>query len=322
MQLETIETPKMSAAKRVLQYAARGPLFKTLSSVPPADEWCTHGTALAHQLNPQSATEEEEEEATFTNNFDKDIIMASRIFHLYLPIFFWCRQLVKKARATNPKQAVGIGLSAPQGCGKTTLVNFLTELFHRDGLVCSAVSFDDFYLTGAEQDIISVEHASNPLLQVRGNAGTHDVELGERTLRALLQRDPNVAIPRYNKSARNGKGDRYDSSMWFKQTNKSDVVLLEGWMAGFVPTAVSRSGGGGGGGSGGGGGGSGDDARGSLREIDGMLSAYDAWHQQMDAWVVVEIDELEHVYQWRMEAEHAMKASGRDGMSDDEVREM
>jgi D-glycerate 3-kinase len=110
--------------------------------------------------------------------------------------------------------------------------------------------------------------------------------------------------------------------MWFKQTNKSDVVLLEGWMAGFVPTAVSRSGGGGGGGSGGGGGGSGDDARGSLREIDGMLSAYDAWHQQMDAWVVVEIDELEHVYQWRMEAEHAMKASGRDGMSDDEVREM
>jgi pantothenate kinase-related protein Tda10 len=36
-----------------------------------------------------------------------------------------------------------------------------------------------------DQRQLAVENPDNPLLQVRGNAGTHDIELGRATLEAL-----------------------------------------------------------------------------------------------------------------------------------------
>ncbi len=40
-----------------------------------------------------------------------------------------------------------IGISAPQGCGKTTLVEQLQELFNGNGTTAVSASVDDFYLT-------------------------------------------------------------------------------------------------------------------------------------------------------------------------------
>jgi D-glycerate 3-kinase len=40
-----------------------------------------------------------------------------------------------------------MGISAPQGCGKTTLVEQLQELFAATGRCAASVSIDDFYLT-------------------------------------------------------------------------------------------------------------------------------------------------------------------------------
>ena len=40
----------------------------------------------------------------------------------------------------------------------------------------------------------------------------------------------------------------------------------------------------------------------------------------MDAWVVVAVDDHEYVFEWRLQAERAMAAQGRPGMSDEQVR--
>ncbi len=56
-----------------------------------------------------------------------------------------------------------------------------------------------------------------------------------------------------------------------------------------------------------------------LAEVNERLRAYDAWHSLMDAWVVLAVEDPEFVYRWRLQAEHAMAAKGRPGMSDAQV---
>jgi D-glycerate 3-kinase len=48
---------------------------------------------------------------------------------------------------------VVVGLSAPQGSGKTTMVEFLRRLAGMDSLRAAVLSIDDFYLTNAEQRV-------------------------------------------------------------------------------------------------------------------------------------------------------------------------
>ena len=71
-----------------------------------------------------------------------------------------------------------IGVSAPQGCGKTTMTDLMRKFFlfqsstvrHKLVLNCIAMSLDDFYLTGKDQDELATTFSSNnPLLQYRGN---------------------------------------------------------------------------------------------------------------------------------------------------------
>ncbi|EOD06569.1 hypothetical protein EMIHUDRAFT_247483 [Emiliania huxleyi CCMP1516] len=117
-------------------------------------------------------------------------------------------------------RAVGIGISAPQGCGKTTLVDTLVGRFAADGLA------------------------------------------------------------------------------WHVQRDPVDVLLFEGWMAGFAPA--------------------GDAARlagldPDLALVDSFLRGYAEWHDKMDAWAVIGIDDLSHVCAWRTQAEQAMAAAGRPG---------
>lgn len=89
--------------------------------------------------------------------------------------------------------------------------------------------------------LVVQDNASNRLLQVRGNAGTHDLQLGTRTLEALRSAgggDDNgsrVAVPRYDKSQNGGRGDRADPTRWPHVQGPLDIVLFEGWMLGFRP---------------------------------------------------------------------------------------
>ena len=74
-----------------------------------------------------------------------------RIFWYYLPVFFWCQRQLKQHRAACGAQAspppLVIGISAPQGSGKSTLVEQLEVLFRHAGSTAVGVSIDDFYLT-------------------------------------------------------------------------------------------------------------------------------------------------------------------------------
>ena len=81
----------------------------------------------------------------------------------------------------------------------------------------------------------------NPLLQGRGNPGTHDVALGAATLRRLTHWRPGgrVPVPRYDKSARGGAGDRLPPGQWPVVTERPQVVFFEGWCLGFEPVAAA-----------------------------------------------------------------------------------
>lgn len=70
-----------------------------------------------------------------------------RIFQYYLPIFFWCERQLQQHRAHGSTAPLVLGISAPQGCGKTTLCEQLQALFECTGAPAASISIDDFYHT-------------------------------------------------------------------------------------------------------------------------------------------------------------------------------
>ena len=154
-----MRTPSTRLSAACLAFARSGPLWPAVRNSGGAEEWAFHGSALVDQLLPGDPL------AGASAPEQLDAAVAKRVYHLYLPVFFWCRDLVRSRK--DSERALAIGLSAPQGCGKTTLVNFLVDRFAAENLACAAVSFDDFYLTGAAQDELAASHPDNPLLQAR-----------------------------------------------------------------------------------------------------------------------------------------------------------
>ena len=101
------------------------------------------------------------------------------------------------------------------------------------------LSIDDLYLPRAKQQALTDANPDNPLLAQRGQPGTHDLGLGSELFTALKERRRSVKIPKYDKSAYHGKGDRVDESHW-DEINRDDeskirIVLFEGWCVGFRP---------------------------------------------------------------------------------------
>jgi hypothetical protein len=56
-----------------------------------------------------------------------------------------------------------------------------------------------------------------------------------------------------------------------------------------------------------------------LHQINSNLASYARLHAAFDAWVVIALQDIDYVYQWRLDAEHRMKDSGKNGMSDSQV---
>ena len=205
-----------------------------------------------------------------------------------------------------------MGINAPQGAGKTTLVNFCQALFKLDGLRSVVLSIDDFYLTNKEQQTLAAKHEGNPLLQYRGNAGTHDVALGRETILKCISAGAGkkISVPFYDKSLCGGRGDRAPRGAWPVVEGPVDVILLEGWMLGFRPLPPSEveeeeEGG----------------REGGLKDVNSFLGEYEKWHELVDAWVVVQVEEVDVIFKWRLEAERRMREEkGREGsMTDEEV---
>jgi len=201
-----------------------------------------------------------------------------------------------------------VGLQAPQGAGKTTLVTRLMERLPAAGLRGVAVSIDDFYLTRQEQLRLAAAHPGNRYLEHRGYPGTHDIALGEATLFALRSLDAGsdgrmVRVPVYDKSQHGGRGDRAPESSWRDVTGPLDLLIIEGWMFGFTPVADSQL------------------SDPFLLEPNHALAEYDRWYRLTDAMVVLRATDPNFVLRWRVEAEEAMKARGLPGLSREAIED-
>jgi len=205
------------------------------------------------------------------------------------------------ARLPRASRAHVIGVSGPQGGGKSTLTAQLVATAQRAGLRAVTVSIDDFYLTHEEQRALAARHPGDRCLEHRGYPGTHDVELGDRVLRALAtQRGGAVAVPTYDKSAHGGRGDRGGAEVCVEAP--LDVVFVEGWMLGFrvLPPAGCPP---------------------LLRAANDHLPAYERWYERFDAFVHLVAGDPAWIVDYRVDAERARRACGQPALSDDEARD-
>ncbi|PON58910.1 P-loop containing nucleoside triphosphate hydrolase [Trema orientale] len=295
---------EVSSVQDLYDFICSGPLLDKLgltsdSIADSIDKWLAYGLHLCRlfQLNE-----------LYLNTPQK-----VRLYHYYIPVFLWCEDQISQHMSGYKDgediPPLVIGFSAPQGCGKTTLVFALDYLFRVTGRKSATLSIDDFYLTAEGQAKVREENPGNALLEFRGNAGSHDLPFSVETLTALKKlskEGTKMKLPRYDKSAYNGKGDRADPSTWPEVEGPLTVILFEGWMLGFKPLPVEV-----------------------VKAVDPQLETvnknleayYDAWDRFIEAWIVIKIKDPTCVYQWRLQAEIAMRDAGKPGMSDEEVKD-
>ncbi|TKY48126.1 D-glycerate 3-kinase [Spatholobus suberectus] len=295
---------QVSSVQDLYEFICSGPLLDKIGLTQEQvaesiDKWLLYGRYLCKlfQLNELYLTEPQK----------------ARIYHYYVPVFLWCEQQITQHRSKfkdgEDIPPLVIGFSAPQGCGKTTLVFALDYLFQVIGRKSATISIDDFYLTAEGQNKLREANPGNALLELRGNAGSHDLALSVETLTAITKmtrEGMKMKLPRYDKSAFNGRGDRADPSTWPEVEGPLEVVLFEGWMLGFRPLPVD-----------------------AVKVVDPQLETvnknleayYDAWDKYIKSWIVIKIKDPNCVFQWRLQAEIAMREAGNPGMTDDEVRD-
>ncbi|VVT57724.1 uncharacterized protein SAPINGB_P005838 [Magnusiomyces paraingens] len=239
--------------------------------------------------------------------------------------------------ASSKLRPLVVGISGPQGLGKSTLAAALQtalEAPQNGNLHVQRFSLDDVYLTHQDQQELSTNSNGNPLLRTRGQPGTHDLNLCVKMLDALCGASGRrVQVPIYDKAAYSGEGDREfegnipETNSLEKETGYLDVVIFEGWCVGFQSlTAEDLSAGirerllG--------------SARGSnklfnllaqhpeyLTSVNEHLAAYQAIWDYFDVFVHLDAGDIGWVYDWRLEQEHKLIAERGTGQSDEQVRE-
>ncbi|MEO8798300.1 MAG: hypothetical protein ABI551_10475 [Polyangiaceae bacterium] len=216
-----------------------------------------------------------------------------RVDRYYLPLAEWVETQRKKAKAKKP---FVLGLSGPQGSGKTTFAKALVSALGTLGQKAIDISTDDFYLTRAQQLELSGKHPHDPLFETRGFAGTHDVDLGAHVLGSLVRGAP-TKVPRYDKSAHHGQGDRASESEWTQVDVRQDLVVFEGWQLGFRTLPKHRM----------------DE---ELWLANDELAAYDVWTKKLDALILLEAKALDFIVEWRVGSERARREKGETTMNE------
>ncbi|KAL7789513.1 P-loop containing nucleoside triphosphate hydrolase protein [Trichoderma ceciliae] len=217
----------------------------------------------------------------------------------------------------QPPPPLIIGLNGLQGVGKSTLVVPLAAALEREGIPTLVCSIDDFYLTHQDQVALARQNPDNALWQVRGEPGTHDIALLKSVLSSLLHHAP-TTLPLYDKALFSGQGDRLPLSSWIPVNHVQSggnpprpplqVIILEGWCVGFrpiSPEAVAAK------------------RRAPNRTlhrhrlehllaVNEKLKEYDEVTDLFDAFLHIDSEKIEYVYDWRLEQEEHLRLTRGD----------
>ncbi len=126
-------------------------------------------------------------------------------------------------RYLQTNQNLLFGISGLPGCGKTTLGSWVEKASEELDWPVAVISLDDFYLSASQLD---KEMAGNPWNVPRGLPGSHSISLMEKSIEDW-KRSGNLLAPKFEKSLRNGLGDRCG---WQQKTAK--ILVIEGWFLG------------------------------------------------------------------------------------------
>ncbi|MFK7975452.1 MAG: hypothetical protein AB8C02_04915 [Halioglobus sp.] len=210
-------------------------------------------------------------------------------------------------RQKSASKPILVAVNGSQGSGKSTLCDYLCQSLkvnHQRSAI--AMSLDDFYLTREERNTLATD--VHPLLQTRGVPGTHDHQLLDNTLAALMQTTSkaSVAIPRFDKST----DDRQPQELWQRLSSPVDVILLEGWCMGATAQAEAE-------------------LHNPINTLESENDADCVWrthsnsvlrdkfhplYAMVDLWIMLAAPSFETVLGWRREQEHklAEKTPGKN----------
>ncbi|MBO3460688.1 glycerate kinase [Aetokthonos hydrillicola Thurmond2011] len=199
------------------------------------------------------------------------------------------------------------GILGGQGTGKTTMCKVLTLLLQELGYCTLNLSLDDLYKTYSERLKLQQQ---DPRLIWRGPPGTHDIELGLSVLDDIQKGKSPVVVPRFDKSAYSGAGDRTTPEI----VENVDIVLFEGWFVGARPIEPAKfetppppiiT----------------DEDRTFARDINSKLRDYLPLWDRLHSLIVLYPTDYRLSLEWRKQAEQQMIAAGKSGMSDKQIEE-
>jgi D-glycerate 3-kinase len=191
-----------------------------------------------------------------------------------------------------------VGLSGPQGSGKSTAAGAAAASLKGQGLRVGVLSLDDLYF--GRDDREARAQAVHPLFATRGPPGTHDVALGMDVLGKVHARMP-VRLPRFSKAA-----DAPLPLAEWPLLDACDVLIFEGWCVGARPqddaalvdsiNTLERD----------------EDAEGVWRRaVNAHLAGETgALFAQIDRLIYLQPPSFDVVDRWRCEQEHALIAQG------------
>ena len=235
---------------------------------------------------------------------------------LYLPLAAWLDQY--RGRKDAPSV---VGLCGAQGSGKSTVTELLKTVqtigFERN---VASFSLDDIYKTREERQHLA--RTVHPLFATRGVPGTHDVALGIETIEGLkrLGSGQSMQIATFNKAT----DTREPRALWPRCEGAIDFIIFEGWCVGARPqsdsallaplNALEKN----------------EDPNGSWRTHvnQHLREAYQTLFDHIDVLILLEVEGMHKVFEWRRLQEHKLLATAAESgvdttqlaiMSDQEV---
>jgi len=243
----------------------------------------------------------------------KSSVFLETLWNLWLPL---AMQLSTEKQSL--KRPLIQGILGGQGTGKTTLCQVLKVILGKMGYSTVSLSLDDLYKTYADRQQLQ---KADPRLIWRGPPGTHDIDLGISVLdklrgsqtRELAAVDNlKIEIPRFDKSAYGGAGDRSQPEI----ICAADIVLFEGWFVGVNPVADGRL----------------NEFLATApfpisteadcqfaRDMNAKLHDYLPLWNRLDRLMVLYPRDYRLSQVWRNQAEREMIAQGKSGMSESEI---